>query len=121
MNIIVTGIGQAKGGGGGGRDGCINPIVTVLEHLGISSLANEPEKVFESLRPLLEFASSHIPVSKHHEASLFILCTAGMRLLPSETQERVIIHLQETVTRKWPFRLPKDGIQVISGKLEGYF
>ena len=97
----------------------VRPTVIVLENLGISSFANEPEKASESLQPLLEFASSHIPVSKHHDTSLFIFCTAGMRLLPSETQERVIMHLQEMVTREWPFRLPKDGIQVISGKLEG--
>lgn len=42
-----------------------------------------------------------------------------MRLLQSEAQDRIILHLQERVTREWPFRLPKDGIQVISGKLEG--
>lgn len=67
----------------------------------------------------MEFASAHIPVSKHHETSLYVLCTAGMRLLPAEAQDNVIIHLQEAVTREWPFRLPTDGIQVISGKLEG--
>ena len=42
-----------------------------------------------------------------------------MRLLSAEAQDRIILHLQERVTREWPFRLPKDGIQVISGKLEG--
>ena len=93
----------------------------LILYIGISSFASEPEKASNSLQPLLEFASSYIPVSKHHDTSLFILCTAGMRLLPSETQERVVIHLQERVTRDWPFRLPKDGVQVISGKLEGLY
>ena len=92
---------------------------TYPTNLGISAFASEPERASESLQPLLEFASSHIPVSMHFETSLYILCTAGMRLLPSEAQERTILHLQEGVTRQWPFRLPKDGIQVISGKLEG--
>ena len=90
-----------------------------LMFIGISSFASEPEQASVSLRPLLEFASAHIPVSKHHETSLYILCTAGMRLLATEVQDRIVLHLEETVTREWPFRLPKDGIQVISGKLEG--
>ena len=91
----------------------------IYNNPGISTFADEPEKASESLQPLLEFASSHIPVSKHYDTSLYILCTAGMRLLSGEVQDRIILHLQERVTREWPFRLPKDGIQVISGKLEG--
>lgn len=32
--------------------------------------------------PLLSFAAQHIPKTKHQETPLYILCTAGMRILP---------------------------------------
>lgn len=34
------------------------------------------------MRPLLRFAAAHVPAQKHKETPLYILCTAGMRLLP---------------------------------------
>lgn len=42
-----------------------------------------------------------------------------MRLLSKENQRRIIDVLNERVAEEYPFYLPRDGIQVISGKLEG--
>ena len=42
-----------------------------------------------------------------------------MRLLPVEDQARIVEVLYEKVSMEYPFHLPKDGVQVISGKLEG--
>lgn len=86
---------------------------------GISTFASHPEKAFDSLRPLLDYATLHIPSSKHSETSLYILCTAGMRLLPSEEQERITSLLHRAISATYPFHLPQDGIEVIPGKLEG--
>ena len=86
---------------------------------GISTFASHPEKAFDSLRPLLDYAALHIPSSKHSETSLYILCTAGMRLLPSEEQERITSLLHRAISATYPFHLPQDGIEVIPGKLEG--
>lgn len=49
---------------------------------GISVMADTPEHASDYLRPLLSFAAAHVPVRKHKETPLYILCTAGMRLLP---------------------------------------
>ncbi|ELW49338.1 Ectonucleoside triphosphate diphosphohydrolase 7 [Tupaia chinensis] len=49
---------------------------------GISAMADTPEHASDYLRPLLSFAAAHVPVKKHKETPLYILCTAGMRLLP---------------------------------------
>jgi Golgi nucleoside diphosphatase len=68
---------------------------------------------------LLEFALSHIPVSQHPHTVLYIFGTAGMRLLPAGDQTRIMEALYEKVSLEYPFHLPKDGVQVISGKLEG--
>lgn len=42
-----------------------------------------------------------------------------MRLLTKAEQDRIIETLYQKVSQEYPFYLPKDGIQVISGKLEG--
>lgn len=44
-------------------------------------MADTPEHASDYLRPLLSFAAAHVPVRKHRETPLYILCTAGMRLL----------------------------------------
>lgn len=44
--------------------------------------AAAPEQATPYLRPLLRFAAAHVPAQKHKETPLYILCTAGMRLLP---------------------------------------
>lgn len=49
---------------------------------GISELAKSPERASDYISPLLSFAAQHIPRSKHQETPLYILCTAGMRVLP---------------------------------------
>ena len=98
---------------------CTNFLPLSLLPSGISTFASQPEKAFDSLRPLLDYAVLHIPHSKHSETSLYILCTAGMRLLPSEEQERITSLLYRTIPATYPFHLPQDGIEVIPGKLEG--
>ena len=90
-----------------------------LPPAGISTFSSQPEKAFDSLRPLLDYATLHIPPSKHPQTSLYIFCTAGMRLLPTEDQERITSILYRTISDTYPFYLPQDGIDVISGKLEG--
>lgn len=49
---------------------------------GISELAKSPEKASDYISPLLSFAAQHVPRYKHQETPLYILCTAGMRVLP---------------------------------------
>lgn len=45
-------------------------------------MAKTPEKASDYIHPLLSFAAQHIPKNKHQETPLYILCTAGMRILP---------------------------------------
>nr|XP_014347397.1 PREDICTED: ectonucleoside triphosphate diphosphohydrolase 7 [Latimeria chalumnae] len=63
------------------RDGDRQPVVKKIKP-GISTLAFTPEKASDYVRPLLSYATRFIPVKKHKETPLYILCTAGMRLLP---------------------------------------
>ncbi|MEQ2164721.1 hypothetical protein GOODEAATRI_009676 [Goodea atripinnis] len=63
------------------RDSDRKPVVKKIKP-GISTLANTPTQASDYLEPLLRFAAAHVPTSKHKETPLYILCTAGMRLLP---------------------------------------
>lgn len=49
---------------------------------GISEYATTPGKASDYMYPLLSFAAEHIPKAKHQETPLYVLCTAGMRVLP---------------------------------------
>ena len=51
---------------------------------GLDTFADHPENASDYLEPLLQFAASHIPKEQHKETLLYILATAGMRLLPEE-------------------------------------
>ena len=58
--------------------------------VGISELAKTPEKASNYIYPLLSFAAEHIPKNKHQETPLYILCTAGMRILPERYSYNII-------------------------------
>ncbi len=91
-----------------------------LSTTGISTFASTPAAAFNSLVPLLAYASAHIPSDKHPHTVLYLLGTAGMRLLSLGHQERIMDYITVALSREYPFHLPKDGVQVISGKLEGW-
>lgn len=57
-------------------------VHTAPPRAGISVAAAAPQQATPYLRPLLQFAAAHVPAQKHKETPLYILCTAGMRLLP---------------------------------------
>lgn len=59
---------------------------------GISTLARTPAQASDYLHPLLSFAAAHVPQNKHKETPLYILCTAGMRLLPERYTEQHVIY-----------------------------
>lgn len=88
---------------------------------GLSSLEKSPDKVFEYLKPLLDFASNHIPEENQAETPLFILATAGMRLIPAEKQDLILSNLFEHISQKYSFYFPEDNLEIISGIQEGIY
>ena len=73
---------------------------------GLSSLEKSPDKAFDHMKPLLDFASNHIPEENHAETPLFILATAGMRLIPQDKQDMILQNLFDTITEKYSFYFP---------------
>ncbi|XP_061134299.1 ectonucleoside triphosphate diphosphohydrolase 4 isoform X2 [Syngnathus typhle] len=88
---------------------------------GISKMAETPEKASDYIHPLLSFAAEHIPKNKHIETPLYILCTAGMRILPESQQEAILEDLRTDIPVNFDFLFSDSHVEVISGKLEGVY
>ncbi|XP_071828433.1 ectonucleoside triphosphate diphosphohydrolase 4-like isoform X1 [Apostichopus japonicus] len=102
------------------RDQERNPVVKKIKP-GISSLADFPEKVDGYVKNLLDYAAKHIPASKHHETPLYILATAGMRMLPQSKQDNLLSRLREGVPQHYNFLFSDSSVEIISGKQEGVY
>ncbi|XP_066476740.1 ectonucleoside triphosphate diphosphohydrolase 7 [Tiliqua scincoides] len=102
------------------RDHSSIPVVKKIKP-GISSLASTPDKANEYMMPLLSFAAAHVPQVKHKETPLYILCTAGMRLLPEWQQTAILKDLVNDVPLEFDFLFSVSQAEVISGKQEGVY
>ncbi|XP_069473711.1 ectonucleoside triphosphate diphosphohydrolase 4 isoform X1 [Ambystoma mexicanum] len=88
---------------------------------GISDIANTPDKASDYIAPLLNFAASHIPTAKHKESPLYILCTAGLRILSESQQEAILEDLRTDIPVHFDFLFSDSHAEVISGKQEGVY
>lgn len=88
---------------------------------GISAFASSPEQVSDYISPLLSFAAEHVPRSKHKETPLYILCTAGMRILPESQQKAILEDLLRDIPVHFDFLFSDSHAEVISGKQEGVY
>lgn len=88
---------------------------------GLSSLREKPHEALLYITPLLDFALEHIPFEKVKETPLYILATAGMRMLSSSQQEDILKHLREGILQKYQFLFPEGNLEIISGKQEGIY
>ncbi|XP_063787946.1 ectonucleoside triphosphate diphosphohydrolase 4 isoform X3 [Pseudophryne corroboree] len=88
---------------------------------GISELATTPEEASGYISPLLNFAASHIPRDKHKETPLYILCTAGLRILTESQQEAILEDLRTDIPVRYDFLFSDSHAEVISGKQEGVY
>ncbi|KAF8322870.1 nucleoside phosphatase GDA1/CD39, partial [Cantharellus anzutake] len=96
---------------------------------GISSFAQNPMGIPEYLAPLLEHAKDTVPPSLHRETPIFLLATAGMRLLPKDQQNSIIEATCMFFRANSSFRLEAPSIigpcgssvRIISGEEEGIF
>ncbi|GAO49545.1 hypothetical protein G7K_3694-t1 [Saitoella complicata NRRL Y-17804] len=92
-------------------------------HPGISTFAQNPAEVGTHLAPLLEHALSLIPPSKISETPIFLLATAGMRLLTPEQQSAILAETCAYTRAHTSFLLPdcSSHIQVIPGEVEALY
>ena len=103
---------------------CLRPCMT-----GLSTFANDVEGIGTYLRPLLEHARTHIPPSLQPETPLFLLATAGMRLLTPEKQAEVLQTTCQFLKFHSNFKIEEaskvgpcgSSVRIITGEEEGLF
>ncbi|KAH9900952.1 nucleoside phosphatase family-domain-containing protein [Cubamyces lactineus] len=96
---------------------------------GISSFADDVEGIGAYLSPLLEHARTHIPPSLQPETPLFLLATAGMRLLTPEKQADVLQATCDFLKFHSHFRIDDpsptgpcgSSVRIITGEEEGLY
>ncbi|CDW54398.1 GDA1 CD39 domain containing protein [Trichuris trichiura] len=101
-----------------GRDG--EPIVK-KKNPGLSSFGNDPEKAVVYMKGLINGALDYIPKENVKQTSLFVLATAGMRLLPVQERTKVMKALQRALASSYDFIVSETNIEIISGKWEGIY
>ncbi|KAJ5298362.1 glutathione S-transferase [Penicillium atrosanguineum] len=91
---------------------------------GVSSFANRPETVgSDHLAELLDHAKSIIPEEDAKDTPIFLLATAGMRLLGNLDRQLLLDQICSYARANTDFLLPDCGIhiQVIPGVTEGLY
>ncbi|KAF9445575.1 hypothetical protein P691DRAFT_762380 [Macrolepiota fuliginosa MF-IS2] len=97
---------------------------------GLSTLAGDPTAVGAYLKPLVAHAIDEIPPSLHSSTPIFVLATAGMRLLAPEDQAVVLSHTCHFLRSQTNFKLdpPSEelgpcgsSVRIITGEEEGLF
>ncbi|KAL4905000.1 hypothetical protein BDW74DRAFT_153926 [Aspergillus multicolor] len=93
-------------------------------HPGVSTFADRPEEIGpEHLAELLDFARDIVPDDAVKETPIFLLATAGMRLVPDVKQKLLLDHVCSYARENYDFALPDCDvhIQVIPGVTEGLY
>lgn len=91
---------------------------------GISTFGDSPHSVGpDHLDALLSHALKHVPLDEVPRTPLFLLATAGMRILPDRKQKAVLKEVCEFARRTTKFQLPDCDVhvQVIPGETEGLY
>ena len=93
-------------------------------HPGIATFGDKPDRVGpDYLKKLLHKAGKIIPDDSHKDTPLFLLATAGMRLLDDDPREKLLEQICSYAQSKTKFQLPDCGvhIKVIPGEVEGLY
>ena len=93
-------------------------------HPGVSTFGDKPHRVGpDHLEKLFEKAREIVPDEEAERTPMFLLATAGMRLLDDEVRDRLLEQICTYAQTKTRFQLPDCGIhiKVIPGEVEGLY
>ena len=93
-------------------------------HPGISTFGERPDRVGpDHLGSLYEKARKVIPTALEEDTPVFLLATAGMRLLPEDQRNELLQQICSYTRSNTRFQLPDCDvhIQVIPGEVEGLY
>ncbi|KAL5601347.1 uncharacterized protein BROUX77_005596 [Berkeleyomyces rouxiae] len=93
-------------------------------HPGVSSFAETPARIGpDHLKALVDVALSEIPKDKISETPVYLMATAGMRLLPDVQQKTLLDEMCSYFQKhtKFPIKDCSTQFQVIPGETEGLY
>ncbi|KAI5962844.1 YND1 [Candida margitis] len=72
---------------------------------------------------LMKFAEGIIPTENHSQTPVFVLSTAGMRLIPKKTRKSILAETCSSIRKYTNFYLPncENFVQTIDGSTEGIY
>ncbi|KAJ3122955.1 Golgi apyrase [Nowakowskiella sp. JEL0407] len=91
---------------------------------GISSFVSSTENIPSHLAPLLDFALKIVPEQLRSITPIYLLATAGLRLIEADQRHEILNQACEFVREKYPFVIAggcERHFRVISGELEGIY
>ncbi|KAF1989197.1 hypothetical protein K402DRAFT_350973 [Aulographum hederae CBS 113979] len=93
-------------------------------HPGVSTFGETPTLVGpDHLKPLFDHALKYVPKSQYENTPIFLLATAGVRLLPAPQRTALLKEICNYAKQNTPFQLPDCDlhIQAIPGATEGLY
>lgn len=93
-------------------------------HPGVSTFGSTPEDIGPAhLAPLIDFALDVVPKEEVANTPIFLLATAGVRLLPTNQRAALLSSVCSYFRRRTDFLLPDCDVhvQVIPGETEGLY
>lgn len=91
---------------------------------GISSYNDKVDRAWQDhYADLMKFAEGIIPEDKHQETPVFVLATAGMRMLEVSKQQELLSEVCSSLQGKTNFYVPNcdQFVQIIDGETEGLY
>ncbi|XP_061192965.1 ectonucleoside triphosphate diphosphohydrolase 7-like [Saccostrea echinata] len=101
-----------------GKDG--KPVIKKIKP-GLDTFKDNPEAASDYIKPLLQYVSGYIPKEQQKETLLFILATAGMRMISEISQKAIFQNLYKEIPKMFPFVISESNLEVITGKQEGVY
>lgn len=101
------------------RNETTGKVLSLKKSPGLSSMKDEPEKASDYMQEILQFITDNIPKEDQSSTGVYIMATAGMRLLEEETQQQIMNDIATDIKKRYNF--VKIGTNVISGAQEGMY
>ncbi|XP_059053403.1 nucleoside diphosphate phosphatase ENTPD5 isoform X2 [Achroia grisella] len=87
---------------------------------GLSSFADEPEKGADTIVQLIKKAEFLIPEEKRKSTPLIVRATAGLRLLPKEKAQQLLVHVSKAIA-PLGYDVGSNSVEIMDGSDEGIF
>ncbi|KAG0309639.1 Golgi apyrase [Dissophora globulifera] len=90
---------------------------------GIADFKDRPEDVGEHLEPLLDHALAVIPESEIHRTPIYLLATAGLRLVQDDIREQILANSCRYIKENYAFEIGECNTHIknITGEEEGIY